>query len=477
MRTTSNSQVLQTIPLMLIMVLFCPLASGRVIYVDDDGQADFDNIQAGIDAADDGDTVLVAPGEYVITEPITFRGKAITVKSEAGPEQTIIRMGTPADTNRGSVIVFENNETVASVLDGFTITAGRGSWVASVSASGGGGIFFDASSGTVSNCAIVRNRAKYGGGVVCAYPCSPRLVDCMIAENSVTDSGGGVLVWSESSLTLTDCIIRENLATAGGGGIECWEDASMTMICCTIVGNSADVAGGVFGGENSFMTLTNCMIVNNKAHTGSGGVETWHQSSADMTNCVIAWNAASVLGGGGINCSIQGSATVTNCIIWGNTAPKGHEIWVRNAGTLSISYSNVAGGQAEATIEGGTINWGEGNIDADPYFVDPTNDDFHLKSQAGRWDLESQTWLQDDVTSPCIDAGDPMSPIGWELFPNGGFVNMGTYGGTSKASKSYFGEPVCETIVAGDINGDGQVNRADLEIMALHWTDDEPMPQ
>ena len=69
-----------------------------------------------------------------------------------------------------------------------------------------------------------------------------------------------------------------------------------------------------------------------------------------------------------------------------------------------------------------------------------------------------------------------MSPIGMEPFSNGGFVNMGAYGGTSKASKSYFGEPVCETIVAGDINGDGQVNRADLEIMALHWTDDVPLP-
>jgi hypothetical protein len=69
-----------------------------------------------------------------------------------------------------------------------------------------------------------------------------------------------------------------------------------------------------------------------------------------------------------------------------------------------------------------------------------------------------------------------MSPIGWEPFPNGGFVNMGAYGGTPKASKSYFGDPVCETIVAGDINGDGQVNRADLEIMALHWTDDVPLP-
>jgi hypothetical protein len=143
---------------------------------------------------------------------------------------------------------------------------------------------------------------------------------------------------------------------------------------------------------------------------------------------------------------------------------------------LTISYCNVSGGKAGVNVESGcTLDWGVGNIDADPYFVDPTNDDFHLKSQAGRWESESQVWIQDDVTSPCIDAGDPMSPIGWELFPNGGFINMGAYGGTPEASKTYFGEPVCETIVAGDINGDCQVNRADLEIMALHWTDDEPL--
>ena len=69
-----------------------------------------------------------------------------------------------------------------------------------------------------------------------------------------------------------------------------------------------------------------------------------------------------------------------------------------------------------------------------------------------------------------------MSPIGLEPFPSGGFVNMGAYGGTPEASKAYFGKPVCETIVAGEINGDGQVNRADLEIMAMHWTDDVPLP-
>ncbi|UCG49101.1 MAG: hypothetical protein JSU94_04830, partial [Phycisphaerales bacterium] len=95
--------------------------------------------------------------------------------------------------------------------------------------------------------------------------------------------------------------------------------------------------------------------------------------------------------------------------------------------------------------------------------------DYHLKSQAGRYDPNTQRWLSDDVTSPCIDAGDPMSPIGHEPFPNGGIVNMGAYGGTAEASKSYFGEPPCETIVAGDINGDCIVDFKDFRLIALHW--------
>ena len=95
-----------------------------------------------------------------------------------------------------------------------------------------------------------------------------------------------------------------------------------------------------------------------------------------------------------------------------------------------------------------------------------------MKSQAGRWDPNSQSWVQDDVTSPCIDAGDPMSPIGFEPFPNGGIINMGAYGGTVEASKSYFGEPVCETIVAGDINGDCKVDFKDFALMSLHWLKD-----
>ena len=153
-------------------------------------------------------------------------------------------------------------------------------------------------------------------------------------------------------------------------------------------------------------------------------------------------------------------------------------MWNNDSSDIIIRYSDVQGG------------WlGEDNIDLDPCFVaigywnpnetpdDPNDDfwvdgDYHLKSQAGHWDSHSQSWIADAVTSPCIDAGNPMVPIGYEPFPNGGIVNMGAYGGTSEASKSYFGRPPCETIMAGDINGDCIVNFLDFWLMALHWMED-----
>ncbi len=112
---------------------------------------------------------------------------------------------------------------------------------------------------------------------------------------------------------------------------------------------------------------------------------------------------------------------------------------------------------------------GAGNINADPCFVDPGSGDYHLKSQAGRADLNLRNWVLDDSTSPCIDAGNMAEAIAFEPFPNGGIRNMGAYGGTGHASKSYFAAPPCETIVAGDINGDCDVNLRDSAIMAFHW--------
>ena len=416
---------------------------------------DFDGIQAGIDAALDADTVLAAPGEYLITEPITFRGKAITVKSKAGPDETFIRMVTPSDASRASVVIFENGETCASVLDGFTITGGRGSLISSANPQVGGGIVFDASAGTVRNCIVVENEAKHMAGVGAAGASgatSPTLTNCIIRRNSATNYGGGVCYLGGSSMTVSACTIVENSAGKGGGGVFC-NGASMTLTHCAIARNTAGDYGGGLYNQKSPMTLINCTIRGNSAGDAVGGL--------------LCYDGA--------------SATVTNSIFWENRAPdpEGDQITADQgaASVVTVAYSNVAGGQAGVYVgSGGTLDWGEGNIDADPCFADPDNHDFHLKSAAGRWDPASQTWVQDDVTSPCIDAGDLLSPIGWEPFPNGGFVNMGVYGATPDASQTYFGTPPCETIVAGDINGDGLVNRTDLEIMALHWTDDVPLP-
>jgi len=67
--------------------------------------------------------------------------------------------------------------------------------------------------------------------------------------------------------------------------------------------------------------------------------------------------------------------------------------------------------------------------------------DYHLQSQAGRWDPATDTWLQDTSTSLCIDAGDPSTPVGREPSPNGGIINLGAYGGTIEASKSPLNTP------------------------------------
>lgn len=413
MATASNSRVLRTMPLMLIMVLLCPLASGKIIYVDDDSQADFDVIQAGIDAAIDGDTVLVASGEYIITEPVTFRGKAITVMSETGPDETTIRMGTPTDPNRGSAVVFENNETAASVLDGFTITGGTGCWFWLPEESEfdwvGGGICFFNSSATVQNCAIVQNRAEgSGGGVACGYDSSVTMNNCIIAANSAGESGGGVCCDANSLMTFADCIIRDNSANVAAG-VLCWTDSSITMTDCAIMSNTAtNCAGGFY--VRASAVLTNCLIARNIGLSwGGGGVmSSYPDASVTISNCTIWGNSGgSHWGGGGVLCR-NASLTVTNSIVWGNTSPKGREISVQDpASTLTIAYSDVGGGRSGVNVEGGcTLNWGVGNIDADPLFAKPgywgdINDpnmvvepddpnatwvdgDYHLKSEAGR---------------------------------------------------------------------------------------------
>ena len=214
--------------------------------------------------------------------------------------------------------------------------------------------------------------------------------NCVIAGFTITggnaENGGGIYCVANSTPTITNCVITNNSATQNGGGIYT-DNSSPTVLNCIINGNSSKFGAGMY--------------------TGSG--------NTTMINCTLADNTGFWAGG---ICNLTGSLVLTNCILWGNTDPEIGSI-------ANATYSNIRGG------------WpGEGNIDADPLFADPDNGDYHLKSQAGRWDPNSQSWIQDDVTSLCIDAGDPISPVGFEQLPNGDIINMGAYGGTPEASKS-----------------------------------------
>ena len=518
--------------LALVFLLLVGSSHARIIYVDNDGPADFNNIQAAIDDSNDGDTIIVADGTYTGdgNRDIDILGKAITLRSENGPENCIIYC-----ENDGRGFYFHSGEDVNSVLEGFTITKGHADRY-------GGGIYCYLSSPTIKNCKISGNSAnRYGGGICCRNNSSPTITDCTIRENHSSDRCGGLY---GSGGPISNCTITGNSSVMTPGGlykctglisnctfsgntdsalVECSSISNCTisnnlgnglMLCefvnnCIISGNSGwglvlcglirncTISGNTKGGLSGCSSVSNCAIIGNTGYEGGG-----LSGCVSITNCVIIGNTAEFGGGaarcdlinnctfsnnrangdgGGIYC-YGNDTTVINCIMWGDTAPQGDEIalflncvccvtgCICYPSSITVSYSDVQGGETAVYVEPEcTLNWGEGNIDTDPCFADASNGDYHMKSQAGRWDPNSESWVQDNVTSPGIDTGDPMSPIGPEPFPNGGRINMGAYGGTAEASKSYFGEPVCETIVAGDINGDCKVNSLDFRLMALHW--------
>jgi hypothetical protein len=119
---------------------------------------------------------------------------------------------------------------------------------------------------------------------------------------------------------------------------------------------------------------------------------------------------------------------------------------------------------------------GLGNISDDPLFFDPSSGDYHLKSEGWSWDTVRHRWTYDDVTSRCIDAGNPGSPLGDELLcipddPNNIWgqnlrINMGAFGGTAEASM-----PPYDWALLSDITSDGISDFSDLEIFSSLWLD------
>jgi hypothetical protein len=355
--------------------------SERIIYVDDDGPADFATIQAAIDDANDGDTVLVAPGIYTGdgNRDIDFGGKAITVKSENVPGTCIVdAQGSWNNWHRG--FYFHSGEQADSVLDGFTVTGGYPDLY------GGGGILCSRSSPTIRNCVIVGNVGPGAGGL--GLGGSDTVVsDCIIAGNRTMFLSGG---------------------NADGGGLTCEGDGHAVLENCTIYGNRTGVSGAggaIYAGLGRWgkISLVNCILFGNRAVYGN------QISRAPINMAVPAI-----------------SVEVRNCLIENDPNALG--------GSVLLSHLIDC-------IWGNPLFANPGHWDDEIIPRSWTDGDYHLKSQSGRWDPNSESWVIDDVTSPCIDAGDPNSPVGDEPEPNGGRINMGAYGGTAEASMSFVREP------------------------------------
>jgi hypothetical protein len=192
-----------------------------------------------------------------------------------------------------------------------------------------------------------------------------------------------------------------------------------------------------------------------------------------LKNCTIVHN--------GIWCGIfvgeGGTTTIENCIIYYNI---GAQIEVADGGTLNVSYSCIQNGIHGISAENNTVNWGEGNIDNDPCFVRVGDfyydifGDYRLKSEGWRWDANREVWTWDNVTSRCIDAGNPGTPLGYEPLtipadPQNKWginkrIDMGFYGGTLEASM-----PPYDWAYLADLNNDGIVNFTDYGLLANNW--------
>ncbi|MCP4582129.1 MAG: T9SS type A sorting domain-containing protein [candidate division Zixibacteria bacterium] len=359
--------------LVSVIVCFLPVpVLSVVINIPDD----FQSIQQGIIAADDGDTVLVQPGTYY--ENISIRNIDILLTSTYLLNQdTASILTTIIDgAGNGSVVNAYQMPDSGTIICGFTIQNGRNVR--------GGGIFMANADITVCHNIIKNNQAvsdggqyAYGGGIYC-LDCSPVISENIITYNTseyfpYKDGFGGGICCNNANALIVNNQITYNTAsgiTSGGGGFYAI-NSNPEMGYNVLTENISNWGGAIFYDSNCNGSIYRNLIFANYG----GGILCRNTAEPEITNNTITSNYWA----GGITCLSQSIPVVLNNIVWENEV---YEMYVGGPTPPEITFNDIRDG------------WeGEGNIDIDPLFVDSDNNNFHLLPG-----------------SPCIDAGSPDSP-------------------------------------------------------------------
>ena len=289
------------LPLALLLSFQASLAAATVRV-----PADFAAIQPALDAAQPGDTVLVAAGDYEVREPLTFRGKAIVLRSESGAARTTIRISsTPTDPG-ATAVAFENGETREAVLDGFTVL---------------GGILCGNAGPTISSCDLDALSAD-------DWNASPRLEGCSVH---------GVCLTGSAMAGFIHCTVDTFGADRGAAHFE----------------DSSILEAVIYG----YADMKRCRV---------GRISCPDIGGADLESCLFAGGDVSQQAGFGIsNCTVLGGLSaavgsvfrITNSIIWPGSGPS---ITLDQSSRADVTYS---------ILRGDTVWPGEGNSNADPLFV------------------------------------------------------------------------------------------------------------
>ncbi len=343
--------------LLVLASLPCPV-EGRSWHVSTDHTGDAPTIQAGLDSASAGDTVLVACGVY---REYDIRMKSgVCLRSATGDPSC----ATIDDADQGRVFSCELVDEEATI-EGFAITGGHAR--GSPPNHHGGGIYCKQASPSIQSCLIQGNIADWaGGGMACFDGSAPRLTDCVFTGNSGYRAGA-VFIYS-SDPVFTDCLLSGNSAATWGGAVLTGEESGGSFVRCTISDNTAYEGGGVYyqdagtsfagcdisgntathngGGvfilicQDARLRLTGCTISRNRA-LNSGGVHIGRNSSAYLEGCVISDNEVEVAGGG-MYVYNDCDPDLVDCAFIRNVAQRGGGIFVDDTSIPRLSGCTIA---------------------------------------------------------------------------------------------------------------------------------------